>query len=310
LAAAFKAPIFQEASTLQRTAPSKTNGVEIELPDFDEMFGRIQAVSPLARLAIAGGGTGEGGGFAKVDETPPAGMKWKKIEANKRKICHQIDKIENFQNLGPPMLRWRASLKGPCHGMKFADFIMTVDKRQKWDPQIENVVELYPIFDLDTANIAMGFGQFGDCEKLGVGYTRTKSHPIGISPREQLTLCGIQDFKDGSALIWGTEMEDWHNHLLPPSERLTRAKSHLFAVALVPTGDNSFDAEYILQLDFGGNLPHWMTAPIVLDSVKSMFGIAQPFFEAGEGGELHNYLKDEKVEQNAFEDRSSILFTP
>ncbi len=54
---------------MQRTAPSKTVGVEIELPDFDEMFRRIQAVSPLARLAVQGGGSGEGGGFGAVDDT-------------------------------------------------------------------------------------------------------------------------------------------------------------------------------------------------------------------------------------------------
>lgn len=42
--------------------------MEIELPDFDEMFRRIQAVSPLARLAVQGGGSGEGGGFAVVDD--------------------------------------------------------------------------------------------------------------------------------------------------------------------------------------------------------------------------------------------------
>ena len=66
---AFTSPIFQEKVTLQRKAPSKTSGVEIELPDFEEMFGRIRAVSPLAKLAINGGGTGEGGGFAAIDDT-------------------------------------------------------------------------------------------------------------------------------------------------------------------------------------------------------------------------------------------------
>eukprot|EP01082_Thalassiosira_pseudonana_P015704 g14111.t1 g14111 contig9:1179604-1180718(+) len=306
---AFTSPIFQETVTLQRTAPSKTNGVEIELPNFEELFGRIQDVSPLARLAISGTGSGIGGGFGAVDDSTPADLKWKNIKRSKRDMVHDISKIDNFQNLGPPLLRWRASMKGPCHGLMFADFIMNVEKRQAWDPQIENVVELYPIYDLDTANIAM-LGKYGDCQKLGVGYTLTKAHPIGISPREQLTLCGIQNFDDGSALIWGTELEDWHDHLLPAGERLTRAKSHLFSIALVPTGDDSFDAEYVLQLDFGGNLPHWMTAPLVLDSVKGMFGVAQPFFNAGEGSELHEYLKEEKVRENSFEDRNSILFTP
>lgn len=67
--AAFTSPIFQKTAALQKTAPSKTEGVEIELPDFEEFFGRIKAVSPLAKLAFEGGGSGEGGGFAKVDDT-------------------------------------------------------------------------------------------------------------------------------------------------------------------------------------------------------------------------------------------------
>jgi len=309
-AAAFNSPMFQKTATLQRTAPSKTEGVEIELPDFDEMFGRIQAISPLAKLAIEGGGTGKGGGFAAVDESAPAGKIWKNILNKKRKIVHQIDRIDNFQNLGPPLLRWRASMEGPCHGMKFADFIMDTQMRTSWDPQIDTVCELYPINDLDAANIAMGCGKFGDCQKLGAGYTLTKAHPIGIAPREQLTLCGIQNFDDGSSLIWGTELEEWHDHLMPNTERMSRARTHLFSIALVPTGDNTFDAEYSLQLDFGGNLPHWMTATLVLDSVKGMFGVIQPFFNAGEGGELDEFLKEEKIQQEKFEDRNSILFTP
>ena len=225
-------------------------------------------------------------------------------------MVHAIERIDNFQDLGPPLLRWRASMEGPAHGEMFADFIMNAEKRQSWDPQIDVVSNLYPINDLDTANIAMGFSKYGDCSKLGVGYTKTKAHPIGISPREQLTLCGIQNFHDGSSLIWGTELESWHDHLMPAGERLTRARSHLFSIALVPTGENSFDAEYSLQLDFGGSLPHWMTAPIVIDSVKGMFGIAQPFFNEGEGGELDEFLKKEKIQQQKIEDRNSILFTP
>ena len=64
----FTTSVFQEKAQLQRTAPSKTEGVEIELPNFEEMFSRIQAISPLAKLAIQGGGTGEGGGFGKIDD--------------------------------------------------------------------------------------------------------------------------------------------------------------------------------------------------------------------------------------------------
>lgn len=280
------------------------------MPDFEEMFGRIQAVSPLARLIVEGGGSGEGGGFAKVDDTPIEGLPWKNLEKKKRKLVHQVDKIDNFQNLGPPLLRWRSSMKGPCNGKAFAEFIMNTERRRSWDPQVDNVCELYPMNDLDAANIAMGFGKYGDCQTLGVGYTLTKQHPLGISPREQLTLCGIQNFDDGSALIWGTEMEEWHNHLMPAGERRERAKSYLFSIALVPTGENTFDAEYSLQVDFGGSLPHWMTSNIVLDSVKGMFKVAQPFFEAGEGSECDELIKKEKIDRAKFEDRNSILFTP
>ena len=60
----FTATMWQEAPAMQRrTTPSKTEGVEIELPNFDELFNRIQQVSPLARLAMEGGT----GGFANAD---------------------------------------------------------------------------------------------------------------------------------------------------------------------------------------------------------------------------------------------------
>jgi hypothetical protein len=52
----FSSALFQETPAAQLTFPSKTNGVEIELPNFDELFSRIQDVSPLARAAIAEGG--------------------------------------------------------------------------------------------------------------------------------------------------------------------------------------------------------------------------------------------------------------
>ncbi len=60
----FTATIWHETAT-HRTVPSKTEGVEIELPNFDELFNRIQQVSPLARLAMEGGT----GGFANADYT-------------------------------------------------------------------------------------------------------------------------------------------------------------------------------------------------------------------------------------------------
>ena len=64
-ASAFSLPMFQEQITMQRTAPSKTDGVEIELPDFDELFSRIQQVSPLSQVAISG--ETEKGGFSVAE---------------------------------------------------------------------------------------------------------------------------------------------------------------------------------------------------------------------------------------------------
>lgn len=309
----FSSPIFQEVATQQRFAPSKTEGVEIELPDFDELFGRLKQVSPLARLAIEDGGAASDGstrGFEAIgkQDNHCLGMKWKTVESNKRKTVHHIDRIDNFQNLGSPILRFRSSLKGPCVGEAFANFIMDVDERKKWDAQIEQVYEYLPIHDLDAANIAMSFGKYGDCSRLGVGYCQTKAN-LGISGREQLTLCGIQDFQDGSTVIWGTEMEDKHNHLFPPGERYTRARSHLFSTTLVPTGEDSFDVEYVLQLDIGGNMPTWLTAPIVVDTVKSLFRHAEDFFKGEEGSELHQWI-EAKAQQDSFGQSHSILMTP
>jgi hypothetical protein len=112
---------------------------------------------------------------------------------------------------------------------------MDLDWRKRWDTQIEAVREIYPINDLDYANIAMGFGKkYGDCSRLGIGYCQIKVG-FGVSPREQLILCGIQNFSGGSVVIWGSEFPEWHNHLFPPGTKShTRAKSHLFSTTLTP----------------------------------------------------------------------------
>ena len=234
-------------------------------------------------------------------------MKWKTIESNKRKNVHHIEKIDNFKGLGSPLLRFRSSMKGPCVSEAFANFIMNLDERSKWDPQIADVREVYPVGDLDAANIAMGFGKYGDCSRLGVGYCQTKA-AFGVSPREQLTMCGIQDFQDGSTVIWGTEMEEWHNHLLPgdDSDRHVRAKSHIFSTTLVPTGEDSFDVEYVLQMDLGGGLPTWLSTPVIVDTVKGLFRHAENFFEGEEGSDLHRWI-EQKAQDDSFLNRHSIL---
>lgn len=64
MVSAFSMPMFTEQKTMQRTTPSKTDGVEIEIPNFDELFGRIKEVSPLAALAF----DGKEGNFQVADE--------------------------------------------------------------------------------------------------------------------------------------------------------------------------------------------------------------------------------------------------
>ena len=225
----------------------------------------------------------------------------------KKGTVRQVDKIDNFQSLGCPILRLRASMTGPCVGLVFANLIMNLSERQQWDPSINQVYEAYPIQDLDVANIMMGFGKYGDCSRLGVGYCQTKSY-LAVPGREQLTLCGIQDFPDGSCVIWGTEMEEWHNHLLPDlgtgTKRLPRSKTHLFSVTVVPTSEDTFDVEYALQIDVGG-LPNWLTTPILIEVIKGMFRHAQDFFLKNQDA----LLTDLGGVDNMIE-RAGILMTP
>ena len=65
---AFSSALFQETPALKTTAPSLHDGVDVELPDFDELFNRIQQVSPLARQVI-NGATPVQRGFDFIDET-------------------------------------------------------------------------------------------------------------------------------------------------------------------------------------------------------------------------------------------------
>jgi hypothetical protein len=230
------------------------------------------------------------------------------VENNKKKLVEKIEKIDNFQGYPAPILRFRCSLKGPCLGPVFSNFLTDRDFRSKWDQSLDDVFELYPVEDLDAVNMAMGTDKrFGDCVKMGVGYCTTKPS-FGVDSREQLTMCGIQEMKNGACIIWGTEMEDWHNHLLPDDyQRRTRARSHIFSTTLIPTGEDTFDVEYVIQLDIGGNLPNWITTPIVIDNVKNMFKVVDAYFGEGEGGALDQYLKD--IHQETINDHS-LLMTP
>jgi len=290
---AFNSPLFvQDIATSVKIPTTKTEtGIEIELPDFNELFGRIEKVSPLAHLAMQ---NRDGGFFALNEESTPndIDLKWKKVEAKPKNVVFKIEKIDNFQNLQTPLLRFRASLKGPLSASAFADFITTLHHRKRWDVQIDSVKELYPVQDLKDINAEINNSKYGICTKLGVGYCLTNKNFV-IDSREQITMCGIQQFPStGAAIVWGTEMEDRHNYLFPQgTERHTRARSHLFCATLVPTGldDDSFDVEYVLQLDSGGNLPTFLTTPVVIEAVKSTFKYAKEFYAGGFGGEIYSY---------------------
>lgn len=304
----FSSPIFTPSVAIR--TPSKAEGVQIEMPNFEELFGRIAKVSPLARNVF----DHREGGFEIADTVfDPIDKLWKTMEKDvkKQKPVHHIQKIDNFQKLGAPMLRFRGSLEGPCIGERFANFIMSLDERKKWDTQIDAVEESYPIYDTDAANMVQKF-KFGECSRLGVGYCATKPNFV-VSGREQLTLCGIQDFEDGSCVIWGTEMEERHNELLPDVPRRERARTHLFSTTLQPTGPDSFDVEYVLQLDCGGNIMPWMTTPVIVETVKSLYSHARQYFKGGEGSALAKFLEaQQKMDftHSLFSEKQGLLLAP
>lgn len=205
------------------------------------------------------------------------------------------------------MMRFRSSIQGPCIGEAFAQFIMDLDTRKLWDTQIDDVKEVLSIHDLSQPQRAMG-NNVGDCTKLGVGHCKTKAG-LGVSPREQLTLCGIQEFANGSYIIWGKELTEAHDYLFPKGKRETRAKSHLFATTLTPTSDESFDVEYLLQLEIGGKLPTWLTTPIVTESVKRMFSVADKYFaDKSDDSKLNEFLRTKA--EKMFAHSHGVLMTP
>ena len=75
-------------------------------------------------------------------------MKWKTVENNKRRLVHQLQKIDNFQDKPAPILRFRSTFNGPCIGDPFASFIMDLEQRKKWDVQID--VSLFLLYYSDV----------------------------------------------------------------------------------------------------------------------------------------------------------------
>jgi hypothetical protein len=275
------------ASSVSSIRHAWQQGVEIELPNLELLFERIAMVSPLAKLVMDSTtpNTTTDGFKATVDNP---NLKWKKMERNSQKVVHQIDKLDTFQNINTPVLRFRASIAGPCIGEQFSHFIMNENERKLWDDQVDYVTELYPIDNVSIVDTLFhnNVDKYGTCSRVGVGYTLTKAGII--SPREQLICGGMQSYHDnGATILWGTEMEEYHNHLLPQDRpRQVRAKTYLFAATLVPTSYNSFDVEYILQMNVGGGVPNFLTTPKVVEVIKKLFDHAATYFEGCQGSLL------------------------
>lgn len=311
----FATTVFQDAKSTSQVPSIK--GVGVGLPDFDKLFDGITHISPLAKSVVQRHqyhpeqmmtpSDTHHTGLKGISDT--SGLPWKMTEKNKKKNApfSTIEKIDNFQGHHAPLIRFRSSFEGPCIGQPFANFIMEYKDRVKWDAQLETVYEIQPLNHdegLQTANLLQGF-KYGECTKLGVGYVQTK--PNGpITAREQLTLCGIQDFEDGSVIIWGVECDESQNFMLPGSQRHTRAKSHIFSTTLTPTSDRTFDVEYCLQLEIGGKLPTWLTTPVCIENIKKCFRCAQNFY-SGKNGELEAFIREEWTQKP---EHVGLLMTP
>lgn len=275
--------------------------------DYDKLFHQIKEVSPLAKVVMENGSK-EHRSLNALESVPSGPLKWKTVEKRKGgsgPVKH-IEKLESYNGIKAPLLRFRAEIEGPCVGDYFGKYILDLNARKKWDSQIENVYELHGFDDLDPVNIAMGFGrQYGDVTRMGIGYGKTK--PGIVTPREQMFLYGMQEFPDGSCVLWGSEMDEEYNFLLPPGTRHTRAKSHLFSATLVPTSPNSFDIEYVVQMEVGGGVPVFLTTPVLIDTVKKLLKTADAEF-SGREGDLESFLAEIKAEKEVVAE--TLLMTP
>eukprot|EP00956_Cyclotella_meneghiniana_P043939 scaffold294832_cov76-Cyclotella_meneghiniana.AAC.1 len=138
---------------------------------------------------------------------------------------------------------------------------------------------------------------------FGIGYVKTKKSVV--SPREQMTLCGVTNFQSGASIVYAVELEESSDNLLPKNQpkRVPRSTTHLFATTIIPTGEDTFDVEYVLQLEVGG-FPGWLTGPVVIETVKKMFRFADNYFRSGltSDGVLANKLALIPDEESNFEE--------
>lgn len=285
-AAAFGSPKYYSDTFVRGDKP----GTLLKVPNFDALFDELEKCSPLVKQALH---DEKPQGIKAVDDSADF-YKWKNTERHPGKLISQVDKIDNFQNNKVPLIRVRSSLRGPSkkRGECFSELISTPELRHKWDATNNIVDTVHSAENLQDIKQLQG-DKYGEPSMFGVGYVKTKQSVV--SPREQLTLCGVQNFDSGASIIWGVELEEDQNHLFPKDQpkRMPRSTSHIFSTTLIPTGEDTFDAEYVLQLDVNG-CPGWLLGPIVTETVKKMFRFAETYFESGfeEGGALAKRLAE------------------
>ncbi|KAL3768121.1 hypothetical protein ACHAWO_008289 [Cyclotella atomus] len=287
-------------------------GVRIKVPNFDVLFEDICKVSPLARQALDDECPG---GLKALDKDADV-YKWKVTDSyNPNRLWKQIDKIDKFDNKIPPIVRLRSTLHGPNkrRGETFSDVFSRQELRNQWDMANDVVEEIYT-GNLDELK-QYQHEKYGTCSMIGVGYVKTKQSVV--SPREQMTLCGVQNFPNGASIIWAVELEESQNFLFPECQpkRVQRSTTHLFSTTIVPVEDDTtFDVEYVLQLEIGG-FPGWLTGPVIVETIKKMFKWTDGYFRSDTLAQKLASLpdgedKDSQNPEDLLEKEQTLLMPP
>mmetsp|Transcript_17194 Transcript_17194/g.35401 ORF Transcript_17194/g.35401 Transcript_17194/m.35401 type:complete len:355 (+) Transcript_17194:205-1269(+) len=303
--------MFQNLSPNPIRSTPHTGSIPISVPKSSSIMNEIKSVSPLATAVMTG---------RKV-ERDMDDLKWTMIEDNrsrKRRLVDTIEKIDNFNGISTPLIRFRKTIESsapykPHFLTHFASFLMDLEQRSKWDDTVKNVEEIYPL-DLVSGNALFSSPEHGILTRLGIGHCTTKPAAGGlVSPREQLTLCGMNSYDENGGIIWGFECPDFMDDLLPPDlKRNTRARSHYFSTAVRPSSScTGFDVEYIIQLEIGGRIPAWSTTPVVIQTIKQLFKHAAVYY-GPDGGVWEGNGVEERMEElrvKVLEDKEDLLVT-
>lgn len=273
-------PLYSSKTTLPRSLNKAL--ASIVVPQQAKVFERIQEVSPLAREL-----------YGQSSDSNLL-QSWKIVQKRTDKNDMSIEQLNNHHlSPGTPLLRLKTTMSGRSVLSRTVALVMDLDQRSAWDDTIAAVSEVHPL-DLVEANKLYGSKNV-IVSRCGIGHAVTKPAMGGIiGAREQLTVCGVNDFfdeDDGTAIgsiIWGFECADeFHKDLFPIEfERKTRATTHVFSFAMKKLEENVYDVEYILQLDIGGNFPSWAQSGVtftIVNAVRKMFTYAKEkyFIEGG-----------------------------